>query len=46
MYNIRRNPKLRVSKAAVRRIPCASSFCIESLDLPWDKNKKTQVKKI
>ena len=45
MYNIRCDPELGVGKAAVRRIPCAYSFCIEQLDLPWDKKKKTQVKR-
>ena len=40
MYNIRCDPELGVGKAAVRRIHCAFSFCIEQLDLPWDKNEK------
>ena len=38
MYNMRCDPKLGVGKVAVRRIPCACSFCIEQLDLLWDKN--------
>ena len=40
MYNIRCDPELRVGKADVRRIPYACSFCIEQLDLPWNKNEK------
>ena len=40
MYNIRCDLELGVGKAAVRRIPCAYSFWIEQLDLPWDKNEK------
>ena len=40
MYNIRCDPDLGVGKAAVRRIPCACLFCIEQLNLPWDKNKE------
>ena len=45
MYNIRYDPEFRVGKAVVRTISCAWSFCIKQLDLPWDKNKKTQVKR-
>ena len=40
MYNIRCDPELGVCKAAVSNIPCAFSFFIEQLDLPWDKNEK------
>ena len=40
MYNIRCDPEIGVCKAAVRRIPCACSFCIEQLDLPCEKNEK------
>ena len=40
MYNIRCDPDLGVGKAAVRRIPCACLFCIEQLNLSWDKNKE------
>jgi len=43
MYNIRCDPELGVGKAAVRKIPWACSFCIETLDLPWDKMKKLQI---
>ena len=39
MYNIRCDPELGVGKAAVRRIPCACSFCIEQLHLSWDINE-------
>ena len=38
MYNIRCDPQLGVGKAAIRRTHFACSFCIEQLDLPWDKN--------
>ena len=34
-----------VCKAAVRRIPCACSFCIEKLDLSCDKNEKDTSRK-
>ena len=40
MYNTRCNPKLEVGKADFRRVPCLFSFCIDQLDLPWDKNDK------
>ena len=40
MYNIRCDPDIGVDTAAVRRTPCACSFCIEQLELPWDKNKE------
>ena len=41
MYNIRCDPELGVGKVSIRRISCACSFCIEQLDLLWDKNKKS-----
>ena len=44
MYNIRCDPDLGVGKAAVRRIPCACLFCIEQLNLSWDKTNKIQTK--
>ena len=40
MYNIRYNPELGVGKSSVRRISFDCLFCIEQLDLPWDKNEK------
>ena len=40
MYIIRCDSVLGVGKVVVRRIPCACSFFIEQLDLPWDKNEK------
>ena len=40
MYNIRCDPDLGVGKATVRRIPCACLFCIEQLNLSWDKNEE------
>ena len=40
MHNIRCDPDLGVSKAAVRIISCACMSCIEQLELPWDKIEK------
>ena len=45
MYNIRYDLELGVGKAAARRIPCACSFCIEQLYLPWDKKEKDRSQK-
>ena len=39
MYNTRCNPKLEVGKADFRKVPCLFSFCIDQLDLPWNKNE-------
>ena len=38
MYNIRCDLDHGVGKAAVRRTPIACLFCIEQLNLLWDKN--------
>ena len=40
MYNIRYDLEFGIGKDVVRNIPCAYSFCIERLDLSWDKNEK------
>ena len=40
MYNIRYDLELGIGKDVVRKIPCAYSFCIDRLDLSWDKNEK------
>ena len=40
MYTIRCNLDLGVSKDVVRSIPCARKYCIEQLELRWDKNEK------
>ena len=45
MYNIRCDLSFWVGKVYVRRIPCSFSFCIEQLDLPWDKNEKRRKSK-
>ena len=34
MYYIRCDPCIGVSKAAIRRIPCACNVCIEYIELP------------
>ena len=45
MYNIRCDPDLVVGKTAVRRISCAYAFCIEQLNLPWDKNEEDTIQR-
>ena len=43
-YDIRCDPDLGVGQATIGRTLCACLYCIEKLDLNWDKTKKTLIK--
>ena len=40
MYNIRCDLDLGVGNTTIKRIQYTRNFCIEQLELPWNKNEK------
>ena len=40
MYNIRCDTDFGIGKAVIRRASYACNYCIDQLELSWDKNEK------